>query len=254
MVMLRFVTAILFGTSMLGFSARTTTGFAPAALRQRMGSSARVRMAALAPSGTAPPLRTMYEATAPLSEGRLDVGGGHSLYFRTYGNVRGAPALFLHGGPGAGCFPNHARFFDPARYFVVLVDQRGCGASTPRGRLEVPSQHATRRQRRMLRQDLRRTSQACQGCGCLSSLPPLSISLSLSLSFPSPLPLPPIASAPLPSGEIRTTTRSTSWQTSRPSAGTSSSRSPAQPPWAAGSSSPRRRPRAWARRPAARSP
>jgi pimeloyl-ACP methyl ester carboxylesterase len=42
-------------------------------------------------------------------------------------------ALFLHGGPGAGCTFNHARFFDPQRYDqVILLDQRGCGQSTPR--------------------------------------------------------------------------------------------------------------------------
>jgi proline iminopeptidase len=37
----------------------------------------------------------------------------------------------LHGGPGAACFPNHVRFFDPQRYDkVILLDQRGCGHST----------------------------------------------------------------------------------------------------------------------------
>ena len=43
-------------------------------------------------------------------------------------------ALFLHGGPGAACNPNHARFFDPELYeTVVLLDQRGCGRSIPAG-------------------------------------------------------------------------------------------------------------------------
>jgi proline iminopeptidase len=70
-----------------------------------------------------------------ISEGNLGVGDDHVLYFRTYGNPTGLPALFLHGGPGAGCFPNHARFFDPAAYRIVLFDQRGCGSSTPKGEL-----------------------------------------------------------------------------------------------------------------------
>ncbi len=49
----------------------------------------------------------------------------------------GLTALFLHGGPGAGCFPNHVRFFSPLLYeTVVLLDQRGCGRSTPQGRIE----------------------------------------------------------------------------------------------------------------------
>ena len=39
--------------------------------------------------------------------------------------------VFLHGGPGGGCIPLYRRFFDPARYRIVLFDQRGCGRSTP---------------------------------------------------------------------------------------------------------------------------
>jgi len=41
--------------------------------------------------------------------------------------------LFLHGGPGAGCSPEHRRFFDPKHYRIVLFDQRGAGRSTPHG-------------------------------------------------------------------------------------------------------------------------
>lgn len=58
--------------------------------------------------------------------------GGH-VHFQVYGNeaIDAPTALFLHGGPGAGCFPNHARFFDLAAWRVVLLDQRGCGKSRP---------------------------------------------------------------------------------------------------------------------------
>ena len=45
--------------------------------------------------------------------------------------------MFLHGGPGAGCSPDHRRLFDPARYNVLLFDQRGCGRSTPHASLEA---------------------------------------------------------------------------------------------------------------------
>lgn len=47
------------------------------------------------------------------------------------GNPEGVPALFLHGGPGAGCSPRCRRFFDPAFYRIVLLDQRGAGRSVP---------------------------------------------------------------------------------------------------------------------------
>ena len=55
---------------------------------------------------------------------------GDSAY-AIYGNPQGTPALFVHGGPGGGTVPNHARYFDPDHYRIILVDQRGCGKSTP---------------------------------------------------------------------------------------------------------------------------
>jgi proline iminopeptidase len=39
--------------------------------------------------------------------------------------------VFLHGGPGGGLSTSQRRVFDPARYDVLLFDQRGCGRSTP---------------------------------------------------------------------------------------------------------------------------
>ena len=48
---------------------------------------------------------------------------------------KGKPAVFVHGGPGAGC-DNRARcFFDPDAYRIVLFDQRGCGRSRPHASL-----------------------------------------------------------------------------------------------------------------------
>lgn len=73
----------------------------------------------------------MYPEIEPYAHGLLDVGDGHQVYWETAGNPHGKPALVVHGGPGAGCSPNHRRFFDPDRYRVVLFDQRGCGRSTP---------------------------------------------------------------------------------------------------------------------------
>jgi len=43
--------------------------------------------------------------------------------------------LFLHGGPGSGCRPEHRRFFDPDRFRIILLDQRGAGRSEPQGEL-----------------------------------------------------------------------------------------------------------------------
>jgi proline iminopeptidase len=57
----------------------------------------------------------------------------HTIYWEECGNPAGVPVLFLHGGPGAGCSPEHRRFFDPQHYRIVLFDQRGAGRSTPHG-------------------------------------------------------------------------------------------------------------------------
>ena len=76
-------------------------------------------------------LRTLYPPIAPLAHGLLAVGDGHEIYWETCGNPEGKPVVFLHGGPGGGCSPDHRRFFDPERYRIVLFDQRGCGRSTP---------------------------------------------------------------------------------------------------------------------------
>ncbi len=78
----------------------------------------------------------MYPPLEPYDRGHLDTGDGHRVYWETCGNPRGKPALFLHGGPGGGCVPAHRQQFDPARYRIVLFDQRGCGRSTPHASLE----------------------------------------------------------------------------------------------------------------------
>lgn len=73
----------------------------------------------------------MYPTMRAHAEGMLDVGDGHQVYWQVGGNPDGKPAVVLHGGPGSGCAPGWARVFDPARYRIVFLDQRGCGRSTP---------------------------------------------------------------------------------------------------------------------------
>ncbi|HVL19966.1 MAG TPA: prolyl aminopeptidase [Amaricoccus sp.] len=81
--------------------------------------------------------RTPYPEIEPYETGRIDVGDGHSLYWERCGTRGAKPAVFLHGGPGAGCSPGHRRQFDPARYDILLFDQRGCGRSRPYASLEA---------------------------------------------------------------------------------------------------------------------
>ncbi|MVA99652.1 prolyl aminopeptidase [Nitratireductor sp. CAU 1489] len=82
-------------------------------------------------------LRTLYPEIEPFETGRLDVGDGHVIYWERAGTRGAKPAVFLHGGPGGGIAPAHRRLFDPARYDVLLFDQRGCGRSTPHASIEA---------------------------------------------------------------------------------------------------------------------
>ncbi|GAA4817085.1 prolyl aminopeptidase [Streptomyces ziwulingensis] len=73
----------------------------------------------------------LYPECEPYEHGRLDVGDGNLIHWESCGNPHGKPAVVLHGGPGSGASPGMRRYFDPARYRIVLFDQRGCGRSTP---------------------------------------------------------------------------------------------------------------------------
>src|SRR4051812_43362619 len=72
-----------------------------------------------------------YPVTEPFERGHLEVTDGHVIYWERVGNPRGKPAVVLHGGPGSGATPWWRTFFDPARYAVTLLDQRGRGRSRP---------------------------------------------------------------------------------------------------------------------------
>ncbi|MET8243590.1 prolyl aminopeptidase [Streptomyces sp. NPDC005202] len=73
----------------------------------------------------------LYPEIEPYDHGMLDVGDGNRVYWETCGNPHGKPAVMLHGGPGSGCTPRYRRYCDFAAYRIVLLDQRGCGRSTP---------------------------------------------------------------------------------------------------------------------------
>lgn len=84
-------------------------------------------------------MRELYPAIEPYDHGYLAVSDLHTLYYEQVGNPNGKPAVFLHGGPGAGISEEHRRFFNPARYRIILFDQRGCGKSTPHSELRENS-------------------------------------------------------------------------------------------------------------------
>ena len=60
----------------------------------------------------------------------------HTVYWECSGNASGTPVMVLHGGPGGGSQADYRRYFDPAVYLIVQMDQRGCSRSTPHAELE----------------------------------------------------------------------------------------------------------------------
>ena len=82
------------------------------------------------------PRGDLFPEIGPYETGYLPLSAEHVMYWEQVGNPRGRPALFLHGGPGAGAGAVHRRFFDPSFWRTVIFDQRGAGRSRPLGSLE----------------------------------------------------------------------------------------------------------------------
>jgi proline iminopeptidase len=90
----------------------------------------------MAPDADAGKSTKRADPFAPLASELLPVGDGHEVYVESVGRADGIPAVYLHGGPGSGCQPDHRRLFDPERFHAILFDQRGAGRSRPKGRRE----------------------------------------------------------------------------------------------------------------------
>lgn len=74
-----------------------------------------------------------YPDLPPFNQFWLDASHGHRLHVAQWGTPDAPPVLLLHGGPGSGLSPALLRCFDPARFHVIGLDQRGAGRSLPAG-------------------------------------------------------------------------------------------------------------------------
>ena len=59
-------------------------------------------------AAVSPSLRELYPEGKAIETGNLKVSEVHMIHYQVYGNPQGQPALVVHGGPGAGCYANHA--------------------------------------------------------------------------------------------------------------------------------------------------
>lgn len=76
--------------------------------------------------------RVVFDEAAVRTSGMLAVGDGHEVFWEESGTPGGIPAVYLHGGPGGTLGSGGYRDkFDPTRFRIIGLDQRGCGRSTP---------------------------------------------------------------------------------------------------------------------------
>jgi proline iminopeptidase len=79
--------------------------------------------------------------------GFIEVAGSASIYWEESGAPNGLPALWLHGGPGGSIGTGwHRALFDPLRYRLISLDQRGCGRSRRSGDAPIDLSHPTTEQ------------------------------------------------------------------------------------------------------------
>lgn len=81
-------------------------------------------------------MKTLYPQIEPFQHFFLQTNSAHEVYVEQSGNPQGIAVIFLHGGPCSGTKPSHRCFFDPKKYHIILMDQRGCGNSLPFGELD----------------------------------------------------------------------------------------------------------------------
>lgn len=74
----------------------------------------------------------VFDKVEVSASGILAVDGGHEIYWEESGDPGGIPVVYLHGGPGGTLGTGDYRsMFDPSRFRIIGLDQRGCGRSTP---------------------------------------------------------------------------------------------------------------------------
>jgi proline iminopeptidase len=72
----------------------------------------------------------------PFNADYLPEQEGHKVYFAEFGSATGPAIIVCHGGPGEKSKPKHVSRYDLNKYHLITFDQRGCGQSSPLGKIE----------------------------------------------------------------------------------------------------------------------
>lgn len=81
-------------------------------------------------------MKNFFPLIAPYKQFFFPASDGYQLYVEEAGSPTGQPVVFLHGGPGGGLSDLHRSLFNPEKYRIILLDQRGAGKSTPHASLD----------------------------------------------------------------------------------------------------------------------
>src|SRR5579875_528939 len=96
------------------------------------GFQRRISAALEEPAGPPVMFRSVFDKTEILASGLLPAGDGHEVYWEESGTPGGIPAVYLHGGPGGSLGKGVYRTrFDPSRFRIIGLEQRGTGRSRP---------------------------------------------------------------------------------------------------------------------------
>ena len=77
-------------------------------------------------------MTTYYKIQKPFHSFLLKVDKINHIYVREYGNKKGIPLFYIHGGPGGAKKDNSiTKYIDLHKFHLILIDQRGTGKSTP---------------------------------------------------------------------------------------------------------------------------
>src|ERR1700691_5738595 len=100
---------------------RITSGFLKLRPRKRpatttassiaISQAARWSRTTMPPDADAGKSTTRADPFAPLTSELLEVNDHHAIHVESVGREGGIPAVYLHGGPGSGCQPDHRRLF-----------------------------------------------------------------------------------------------------------------------------------------------